>query len=154
MSTCPLRYIQPIEEENATAIPAANLLNVEDQERRQQRRVSTSNIDVEWDDSKSQLREATEEDMRVLLQEEAMANAPPVPEKVRGRQYRSVRVMVVIWCAMGFLFFSCFGWFCIFGWFILYSTNLPSRGIGRIVVVVLVFCFFGGRCVLHRIISF
>lgn len=35
-----------------------------------------------WDDAKTQLREATEEDMQVLLQEEALVSVPPVPEKV------------------------------------------------------------------------
>ncbi|CAM9629632.1 unnamed protein product, partial [Ectocarpus sp. 4 AP-2014] len=38
-------------------------------------------VDLEWDDSKTQLREATEEDMAVLLQEEASASKPAAPEK-------------------------------------------------------------------------
>lgn len=44
-------------------------------------------VDVEWDDSKTQLREATEDDMKVLLQEERdFSSAGPtasVAEKVR-----------------------------------------------------------------------
>lgn len=59
-------------------------VSTETQEQKE-RRISLRNIDVEWDDSKTQLREATEEDMALLLQQEAAAKGPVVPEKVMRR---------------------------------------------------------------------
>lgn len=56
--------------------------DVDPEELEQKRLAYLRNIDVEWDDSKTQLREATEEDMVLLSKEEAAAAAPPVPEKV------------------------------------------------------------------------
>ncbi len=50
------------------------------QQERHEHRASLR-VDLEWDDSKTQLREATEEDMRVLLQEEASAAKPAAPQK-------------------------------------------------------------------------
>lgn len=51
------------------------------------RRVLTGpEMDFEWDDSKSQLREATEEDMATLLREEALAANLRPPEKVASCQ--------------------------------------------------------------------
>lgn len=50
------------------------------QQERHERRTSLR-VDLEWDDSKTQLREATEEDMKVLLQEEEAASKPAAPEK-------------------------------------------------------------------------
>lgn len=43
-----------------------------------------ADIDFEWDDSKSQLREATEDDLKVLGQEEAFRNAPRAQDKVES----------------------------------------------------------------------
>lgn len=72
-----IRYIRQADDEDAS-VPT------ETPAQQQERRVSLRSIDLEWDDSKTQLREATEEDMVILLQEEAAANGPAVPEKVEG----------------------------------------------------------------------
>lgn len=50
------------------------------QQERHERRTSLR-VDLEWDDSKTQLREATQEDMRILLLEEEAASKPAAPEK-------------------------------------------------------------------------
>ena len=72
-----IMYPEPVEavagEEEEDAPPGQ-------QQERHERRASLR-VDLEWDDSKTQLREATEEDMRVLLQEEAAAAKPAAPEK-------------------------------------------------------------------------
>ncbi|CAM9155847.1 unnamed protein product [Sphacelaria rigidula] len=68
-----IRYIRQPDE--------GDQVSIETQEQKE-RRVSLRNIDVEWDDSKTQLREATEEDMAALLQQEAAAKGPVIPEKV------------------------------------------------------------------------
>lgn len=80
-----VRYIRTSGEDN---IPVAN----ESPEQQRQERLSMRNIDVEWDDSKTLLREATEGDMAVLLQEETAATGPPVPEKVGKRKFSSKAV--------------------------------------------------------------
>ena len=52
-------------------------------ETRETQRRASLDVDVEWDDSKTQLREATEEDMKVLLEEEARQSVgSTVPQKV------------------------------------------------------------------------
>ena len=51
------------------------------QQQEQHERRTSLRVDLEWDDSKTQLREATEEDMRILLLEEEAASKPPAPEK-------------------------------------------------------------------------
>lgn len=50
------------------------------QQERHERRTSLR-VDLEWDDSKTQLREATDEDMGILLLEEEAASRPAAPEK-------------------------------------------------------------------------
>lgn len=71
-----IRYVGQSKDEDVSSVL------IEASAQQQERRVSLRNIDVEWDDSKTQLREATEEDIVVLRQEEAAANGPVVPEKV------------------------------------------------------------------------
>lgn len=53
----------------------------EGQQHERHERRSSLRVDLEWDDSKTQLREATDEDMRILLQEEEAASKPAAPEK-------------------------------------------------------------------------
>lgn len=69
-------YVQALDEEDAQGTREGS------GGKHQQHRGSLRNLDLEWDDSKTQLREATEEDMKTLLREEAAATAAPVAEKV------------------------------------------------------------------------
>lgn len=73
-TTQKIRYPEPAAPEDEGDVSQGQ------QQERHERRTSLR-VDLEWDDSKTQLREATEEDMRILLLEEEAASKPAVPEK-------------------------------------------------------------------------
>lgn len=77
-----IRYPEPATAEDEGDAPQGQ------QQDRHERRTSLR-VDLEWDDSKTQLREATEEDMRILLLEEEAASKPAVPEKPKKTSKKS-----------------------------------------------------------------
>lgn len=76
-----IRYPEPDAADGGGGDPAASQGRQQQQQQELHERRTSQRVDLEWDDSKTQLREATEEDMAVLLQEEAAASKPAAPEK-------------------------------------------------------------------------